>query len=110
MGGRLDRYVSAYLDTVEFILKSGFGKSVYFINHDKQLLNVKPAAFKNILKDKCPDMEVKDCLRRFKGLGFILTEKEAYTSIQWAGRKSERVVAVELEVYNTIRELNGADG
>lgn len=101
--GKLIQYIDNFVKTVESILSDDYGK-VYYINPDETLINIKPAVFRQVLAEK-QTSNVQDCLSVFKRLRLIKADSKVYTSVQWTGHKAERVIAVDYEVYNTIKEL-----
>lgn len=100
---KLIQYIDIFITTVERILSDDYGE-VYYINPDETLLNIKPAVFRQALAENQTD-NVQDCLSVFKRLKLIKADSKVNTSVQWTGHKAERVIAVDYEVFNMIKEL-----
>ena len=99
----LVQYIDTFITAVDLILSKEYGE-VYYINPDETLVNIKPAVFRQVLSEN-QSVDVQNCLSIFKKLRLIKSDPKVYTSVQWTGHRAERVIAVDYEVFRTIKEL-----
>ena len=99
----LVQYIDTFITAVDLILSKEYGE-VYYINPDETLVNIKPAVFRQVLSEN-QSVDVQNCLSIFKKLRLIKSDPKVYTSVQWTGHRAERVLAVDYEVFRTIKEL-----
>ncbi|MDK2919615.1 MAG: hypothetical protein PWQ37_2348 [Candidatus Petromonas sp.] len=100
--------VDSFIAVVDKLLKarSPTGGKFFVETKGGRYLNFKPKQFKIVLGDVVGKDSLKSCLVYYKRLGFIVVDEEnRFTNIQWIKKKSQRVITVDKEVYETLKEL-----
>jgi hypothetical protein len=81
------------------------GGKFYVETKGGRYINFKPKAFRKILGETIGKDAMKEYLIYFRKLRYIIVcSEDKFTNIQWIG-KSVRVITVDREIYETLKEL-----
>lgn len=103
--------VMAYIRTVDGLMSTRLSgnRVIYIETKEGRYINFVPNTFKRRLKAVVGEgVDVKNVMRHFRSLGWIVVNPaEKFTNIQWIKQKSVRVITVDREKYDTLKELVG---
>lgn len=107
MNSEYMRIVDVYMKVVDELLYKDASSPTRLCawSKDNTLANFKTMAFKVVLKQKGGLDNYRYYMRIFRTFQWIVCEKDKFSNVQWINGKSVRVVSVEHEQYNLLKEF-----
>lgn len=104
---RIEIVSDVFVGVVDKLMRArapGGGK-FYIETKEGKYINFKPKAFRKILGEVVGKAALKEYMIYFRKLRYVIVANEdKFTNIQWIG-KSVRVITVDREIYETLKEL-----
>lgn len=97
-------FITTVGDLIEYRLSNG--SKIFIETKGGRFINFKPNSFRNKLQNVAGTKEIKEYMKNFKTLGWIITgNDDRFTNTQWINKKSIRVISIDRAKYELLKEL-----